>query len=162
MGVVQRELIELTEVGILRRTVSGRQVYYEANRDSPIFHELHGLVVKTAGVADVLRDALFSLGDRVAVAFIYGSVARGDERRDSDVDVLIVGEASFAESVAALSVAEERLAREINPTVYPASEFGEKARTRQHFIERVLAGPKTFLVGSDRELARLAQERLAE
>jgi len=123
MGVVQRELQQLTQVGILRRTVSGRQVYYQANRDSPVFEELHGLVLKTAGVADVVRDALVAIGDRVAVAFIYGSVARAGETRGSDVDVMVVGNASFTECVDALGPAQERLGREVNPTVYPPAEW---------------------------------------
>ncbi|MBI5548844.1 MAG: ArsR family transcriptional regulator [Deltaproteobacteria bacterium] len=162
MGAVQRELQQLTQVGILRRTVSGRQVYYQADRDCPVFAELHGLVLKTAGVADVLRDALVTLGDRITVAVIYGSVARASERRGSDVDVMVVGEVSFADCVDALGPAQERLGREVNPTVYPPAEFLEKMRARNHFLARVLAAPKIFLIGSERDLARLAQERLAE
>jgi predicted nucleotidyltransferase len=161
MGVVQRELKTLSGAGILERTVEGRQVYFQANRGCPIFNEIRGIVAKTAGVADIIRDALAGLGARISVAFVFGSVARGAERRDSDVDVLVVGDVSFAEVVDSLAKAQERIGREVNPTVYPLREFRQKVGARQHFLTRVLAGPKVFLVGDERDLARLAKERLA-
>jgi uncharacterized protein len=161
-GAVQRELQQLTEAGLLTRTVSGRQVYYRANRACPIFEELRGVVIKTAGVFDLLRDALVALGERIAVAFVFGSFARGTQRSGSDVDLLVIGEVSFGEVTEALAPAQERLGREVNPIVYPHREFQQKARARQHFVARVLADPKLFLIGSERELARMAQERLAD
>ena len=91
-GAVQRELSALTSAGILQRTVAGRQVYFQANRDSPIFPELRSLLLKTTGAVDVLREALAPLADRIVLAFVFGSVARGDLRNDSDIDLLVVGE----------------------------------------------------------------------
>ena len=162
MGVLQRELGLLTGAGILRRTVSGRQVYFQANPDCPIFEELRLIVAKTAGVADLVRDGLVALGDRVIVAFIYGSYAKGAQRAGSDVDVLVVGDVSFGEVIEALVGAQERIGREINPTVFPPRELEEKLRKKQHFVTRVLAEPKIFLIGGEHELVRLAEERLAE
>jgi uncharacterized protein len=161
-GVLQRELQQLTGAGLLTRTASGRQVYYRANRACPIFEELRSVVTKTAGMVDVLRDAFVSLGERVAVAFIFGSFARGTQRSGSDVDVLVIGEVTFGELTEALAPAQERLGREVNPTVYPRREFQQKAQARQHFVTRVLADPKLFLIGNERELARVAEERLAD
>lgn len=161
LGAVQRELRRLADAGIVRRTRRGRQVYYQADRGCPFFAELKGLVVKTAGVGDVLRAALAPLAGRVRVAFIHGSVARGEEQRGSDVDVLVVGSASFAEVAAALGPAQKVLAREVNPTVYPPAEFRAKAAAGHHFIKTVLCGAKIFLTGDERELARLAGKRLA-
>lgn len=106
-GAVQRELQQLAEAGIIDRVVRGRQVFYQANRGCPIFTELQGLVVKTAGVADVLRVALAPLVDRIVVAFVFGSFASGEPRKTSDVDVLVVGDATFGEIVSALSAAQE-------------------------------------------------------
>ena len=97
-GTVQRELEFLARAGVVKRTVRGRQVYFQANEQSPIYAELRGLVVKTSGVADVLRGALAPLGGRIAAAFIYGSVAKGAERRGSDVDVMVIGDVTFAEA----------------------------------------------------------------
>ena len=162
MGVVQRELQQLTAAGILTRQVSGRQVYYQADRACPVYDELRSLVTKTAGVADVLRGALAALGERASVAFIFGSFARGTQGPDSDVDVLVVGDVTFGEVTDALAPAQERLGREVNPTVYSRREIQQKVRARQHFVTRVLAEAKVFLVGNERELAGLAQKRLGD
>ena len=98
-GTVQRELEFLTRAAILRRTVHGRQVYFQANPECPIYPELKALIAKTAGAADFLRNALAPLADRIRVAFIYGSVARAQARRGSDVDVMIIGDVSFAQPI---------------------------------------------------------------
>src|SRR5262249_20957768 len=161
-GAVQRELQRLTEGGILRRVLRGRHVYYEANRQCPIFHELHGLVVKTVGVADVVREALGGLQNQIKIAFLFGSIARGEARPGSDVDLLVVGAPSFGDVVAALAPAQERLGRDLNPTVYPVAEFRRKMGEGHHFLRTVLQGPKVFLVGDEHELARLAQGRLVD
>lgn len=157
-GTVQRELAYLTRAGVVRRTVHGRQIYFQANSDSPIYAELRGLVVKTAGVAGALRASLASLVGRIHVAFIYGSVAKGIERRASDVDVMIIGDVSFAEVSKALAQAEGALGREVNPSVYPLTDFQQKVAARHHFLSAVLKGEKIFLLGDTRELARLAKK----
>lgn len=157
-GAVQRELQFLARAGVVRRTVRGRQVYFQANPDCPIYPELRGLIVKTAGVADVLRAALAPLAERIRVAFIYGSVARGAERKASDVDVMVVGAVSFAEVAEALTRAQETLGREVNPSVYPLDEFRTKSAAKHRFLQTVLAGEKIFLIGDQRELGRLAKK----
>lgn len=157
MGAVQRELKALVDAGILNRNVRGHQVYYQANSQSPVFKELKSLVMKTAGVGDVLRTALSPLADRIGAAFIYGSIARGEERKSSDIDVLIVGNVTFAEVTAALSSAQETIGREINPTVYPLTEFLSKVRTGHHFLTTVLGGEKLFLIGDKDELERMVE-----
>jgi predicted nucleotidyltransferase len=161
MGAVQRELKALVDAGIISRNVQGHQVYYQANSQSPVFKELKSLVMKTAGVGDVLRTALAPLADRIDAAFIYGSIARGEERKSSDIDVLIVGNVTFAEVVAALISAQGTIGREINPTVYPLTEFLSKARKGHHFLSTVLGGEKLFLIGDKDELERMVEKRLA-
>ena len=156
-GSVQRELEFLTRAGIVRRSLRGRQVYFQANPDCPIYSELRSLIVKTSGVADVLRVALGPLAERINAAFIYGSVARGDEKRSSDVDVMVIGEVSFAETTGALGSTQEALGREVNPSVYPAAEFRRKLLARHHFLTSLLKSEKIFLIGDQRELARLAK-----
>jgi predicted nucleotidyltransferase len=123
LGPVQRELAQLAAVRIITRSDSGHQVYFRANTDSPIFTDLKNLITRTAGAADAIREALLPLEERIAFAFIFGSVARGDETQQSDVDVLVVGDVSFAEVVGALKDAQVRLEREVNPSVYPLEEF---------------------------------------
>jgi len=157
VGAVQRELKQLADVGIIRREVRGNQVYFQANPDCPIFEELKSLAAKTAGVADVLRASLGPLADRIELAFVYGSAAQATQTRSSDVDVLVVGDVSFGDVVAALGPAQETLQREVNPTVYPAAEFQAKLAAGHHFLTRVVRQPKTFLIGGENELAGLVE-----
>jgi predicted nucleotidyltransferase len=159
-GAVQRELDSLRRAGVVQRTVRGNQVFYQANPDSPIFRELKSLILKTTGGAEVLRRALSPLAGRIRVAFMYGSMARGEQRRGSDVDLFVVGDVSFADLVEALAPAQRKLAREINPVVYPISEFREKLSQKHHFITSVLRNPKLFLMGDERELAGLGSAGL--
>ena len=114
MGALQRELKQLTEAGILTRSAIGQQALFKANSDCPVYRELRDIVVKTFGVADVLGEALSPLADKIKAAFIYGSMAGDEFRRSSDVDVMVIGDISFADVVSALSPAQEVLSREIN------------------------------------------------
>jgi len=157
-GTVQRELDFLARAGVVRRTVRGRQVYFQANPESPIFGELRGLVVKTAGVADALRAVLAPLAGRIRVAFVYGSVAQGTERRASDLDIMVLGDVSFAEASEALAGAQGAIGREVNPTVYPPAEFRTKLAAKHHFLRSVLKANKIFLIGDEHELARLGKK----
>ena len=150
-GAIQRELRRLVEAGIVQRTRSGKQVYFQADRRCPIFAELCGIVLKTVGVGDVLRAALAPLAKRIKLAFIYGSIARGESGRGSDVDLCVVGEVTFAEVVAALGPAQETLGREVNPTVYPPAEFKQKLAERHPFVSNIASGPKIVLIGDEGE-----------
>lgn len=154
-GAAQRELAKWVKAGLLLRSQQGRLVYYQANREVPVFAELRGLAVKTGGIVDVLKEALMPLAGRLRVAFIYGSVARGEEKDGSDIDVLVVGKATFREVAKALTPAERALGREINPTVYTEKEFHQKHEAGHHFLKTISIGPKLFLVGSENELKRL-------
>ncbi len=156
-GTMQRELGKLVGAGLVLRRTLGRQVFFRANPDSPVYKELRGLLMKTAGVADVLREALAPLAGRIEVAFVYGSVARGDERRASDVDVMVVGEVSFAEVSQTLLPAQERLGREVNPTVYSPAEFKEKSVAGHHFLRSVAGRDKVFLVGNEHDIRRMGK-----
>jgi predicted nucleotidyltransferase len=161
-GSLQREVKSLTEAGIIKRSVQGRQVHYQANSHCPVFQELRSMVLKTAGIGEVLKAALAPLAERITAAFIFGSVARLDENRESDVDVMVVGEVTFAEAVAAFHQAQLLVGREINPAVYPAAEFRAKLSADNHFLKSILKEGKLFLVGDKRALERLAKKRLAD
>jgi len=161
LGTVQRELARWVAAGLLVRTQRGNQVYYQANAESPVFEELKSLAVKTAGVADVLRKALAALAERIAVAFVYGSLAKGTAKVGSDVDVLVIGDADFGEVVSALQSAQNTLGREVNPSVYSEEDFRAKCQAKQHFVTSVLNAPKVFLVGGEHELERLAEGPVA-
>lgn len=157
LGPVQRELKQLTEAGIIQRRVRGHQVYYQANPASPIFKELKSLITKTAGIGDTLRNALAPSAGRIRVAFIFGSIANGNEDKASDIDVMVVGDISFGDVVSLLSEAEEQLSREVNSVVYHHSEFKRKVKEDHHFVKTVLEGEKIFLIGDESELRRLVK-----
>lgn len=162
VGTVRREVNGLAGTGLLLRQKEGNRVYYQANRDSPVFQELSGLLRKTAALADVLRDALVPLGEHIGAAFVYGSFASGTPGLLSDVDLMVIGEATFSEVVSALAPAQMTLSREVNPTVYPPKEFVSRVASGDHFVTSVLAGPKLFLIGSEHDLEQLAGQRLAD
>jgi predicted nucleotidyltransferase len=161
LGAVQRELKLLSDAEIIQRIVRGRQVYYQANPQCPVFEELKALVIKTVGIAAIVQAALAPLADRIRIAGIYGSIARSEEHRGSDVDLLVVGKVTFAEIVSALDQAQKTINREINPTVYPVEEFQSKLSAGHHFLSTIVEKPMFFLFGDKRELARLAKKRLA-
>ncbi len=152
---VSRELARLEKSGILTVTVSGKQKYYQANTNSPIYNELHGLIVKTVGVVDVLRSSLVPSIGRIKIAFIYGSIASGSEKKASDIDIMVVGAISFGDIVNLLSVAEERLRREINTVVYSVLEFRRKLKEDHHFVRNVIESERLFIIGDENELAGL-------
>ena len=157
MGSLQRELKLLSEAGIINRNEIGRQAFFRANMDCPVYPELRDLIIKTFGVADVLRQALAQLDDAIMVAFIFGSIASGEINQSSDLDVMVIGDISFADVLSALSPIQEVLSREINPVVYPLEEFKAKVSSEQHFIKRVLNSEKIFLIGHKDELDELAR-----
>lgn len=157
-GAVQRELAQLTEMGLVVRTTQGNQVLYRANARSPVFAELKSLITKTVGVHDTLRSALATLGSKVEVALVYGSVARSEEQPNSDVDVMVLGEASFGDVVSALSPAQKTLGREVNPSVFSTTEFRSKVTAGNHFLKKVLGEKKLFVIGTQDELTKLVAE----
>jgi predicted nucleotidyltransferase len=155
IGTVQRELEKLSGVGLLLVRKVGNQKHYQANRKSPIFQELRGIVLKTFGVADVLRQVLEGFREQIVVAFIYGSVAKGTDKAGSDIDVLIVTESlSYAEVFAAMAEAEEGLGRTVNLTLYNPKEIQDKIEAASSFLNRVLEQPKIFLIGTENEIPK--------
>ena len=161
IGSVQRELERLTGAGLVTRAPLGNQVHFRANRDSPVFQELHGLMKKTSGLADVVRSALVKFEEKIHVAFVFGSVAKGSHSTYSDVDLLIVGDLGLREVIPLLSPMQDQLGREVNPTVYRPEEFRSLSETDNHFLGRVLREPRILILGTEDELARLAGKPLA-
>lgn len=153
IGSVQRELEKLAGAGLLTVTQIGNQKHYQANREAPIFEELRGIVLKTFGLANVLREALASFADRIEVAFIYGSVAKATDTASSDIDVMIVSpDLSYADVVAGLAETEARLGRAVNPTLYKPANFRRMLSEDSAFLHRVLDQPKIFLIGGKDDL----------
>lgn len=160
MGSVQRELKLLEHSGLLTRTRRGNQVYFRANREHPLYADLTQIVRKTSGAFAELQKALKPLRSRIVCAFVFGSFASGSENSKSDIDVFVIGDAEFPDVVAALEKAGPRLDREVNPVVYPMREFRRKLRENNHFLVTVASGRKVFLIGDEREFARVVSTRL--
>jgi len=160
-GALQRELKHLTDMGLVVRRAQGNQVLYQANSQSPIFSEIKSLITKTIGIHDVIRSALVTLGMDIQIVFVYGSVARHKESAGSDVDLMVLGNASFSDVVSALGPAQRTLGREINPTVFPVNEFRSKLAAGNHFLRSVMKEKKLFVLGTENELAKLASKQLA-
>ena len=155
-GAVQRELARLEQATLVTVRRQGNQKHYQANRDAPIFAELRGIVLKTFGVVDVLRAALQSLLPTIELAFVYGSLAKGSERADSDIDLMVIGEVSSNGALLeALAPASAQLGRTINPTLYTPEEFAQRVMDGKSFILRVLEQPKIFVKGAEHDVTRL-------
>ena len=153
-GTITRELTRLAQVGLLRCEKRGNQLLYSAERSCPVYGELASILRKTSGVADVLAEALAPARDRVRTAFIYGSLARGQERAGSDVDLIVIGDIGFAEVVELLHASQGTLGREINPKAYQLKEWTAKRAAPDAFLRDVLAKPKIFVIGTEDELAK--------
>jgi len=149
-GAVHRQLQRLASTGLVAVTREGNQKYYQANRKSPVYTELHGLAVKTMGVVEPLRAALEPLAGRISAAFVFGSVAKGSDHAGSDLDLLVIGDdLAYADVYTALQSAEIRLARPVNPTVMSRAEWQRKRARRDSFAARVATQPKLFVIGSE-------------
>ncbi len=155
-GAVQRELKQLADAGLITRTERGRMVFYQANRASPVFEELRGLVMKTSGLADVLREALEPVRDQIDVAFIYGSMAEGTDDADSDVDVMVIGELTRRSASESMIDLQLRLNREVNRVFWSRTDLRGKLDADEHFAKAVMRGPKIFLMGDECDLRRIA------
>ena len=160
-GTLHKELARLAEVGLLVRESVGNQVRYSANRDCPVFEELASILRKTSGLADVLAEALSPVENQINLAFVFGSLARGEQQSGSDVDVMLVGSMGFADAVRVLHPVQKTLQREINPVVYSPDEFHRRTASGDSFIREALSNPKLFIVGNKNELGKLTQDQTA-
>jgi predicted nucleotidyltransferase len=152
---VQKELDQLSRAGLLIRERRANQVFFHVNPEAPVFAELSGLVAKTFGIADVVRASLDPLRSQIEAAFIYGSVARSEHHARSDIDVFLVGDILLSQLAVPLSEVEKKLGRQVSTTIFDRNEFISRQKKHDHFISRVLAGPKIFLIGDDVSLREL-------
>jgi predicted nucleotidyltransferase len=151
-GSLHRELVSLESVGLLLREPFGNQVRYRANRAHPIFTELAEIFRKTSGLADLLRDALAPIADRISTAFVFGSIAREEAASNSDVDVCVLGDAKLVDVVGAIAPLHERLGRVVNPVVMTPAEFRNHRKGGDRFVRRMMSEPKIFVIGTADDL----------
>lgn len=146
-GAVQRELAKLVASGLLTMNPVGNQKRYQANPAAPIHDELIGIVQKTVGLAEPLREALQPLASKITAAFVFGSIAKRSDTARSDIDLMVIGQATFSAVVEAVYPLHERLGREVSPVVMTAKEFRARAKD-PGFVARVLDGPRIILIGT--------------
>jgi predicted nucleotidyltransferase len=149
-GAVQRELARLAQSGLVTARAVGNQKHYQANPDAPIYVELCGIVQKTVGLAEPLRDALAPLAARIRAAFVYGSIAKREDTASSDIDLMLVSDdLAYSDLYAALEAVGNRLGRTVNPTIYTPQELAKRVKRKDAFATRVLAQPKIWLIGGE-------------
>jgi hypothetical protein len=152
-GAVQRELARLVAVGLIMVKRSGNQKQYQVNKEAHLFPELRSIVLKTFGLVDVLQEALKPMLPQIQIAFVYGSIAKHEDKVNSDIDLMLIGEnLSYADLYPVLEGAQAKLGRQINPSCYTLKEWSRKHKEGNNFISQVMKQPKIFLIGSENDL----------
>lgn len=154
-AAVRQELTKLADLDLVHLRRYGNRVYYSANRSHPLYNEIHSMVIKTTGLIDVLANALAD--ERIETAFVFGSIAEGEETPDSDVDILIIGNIGLMGVSRLLSGVSERLEREINPIVMSREEYIRRAGTDDHFTNNVIKGARMFVKGDPDEFEAMGE-----
>lgn len=154
-ATVRQELKKLTRIGVVESRRDGNRTYYRANAQHPLYADIRNLVLKTSGLADVLREALGDSGIRLA--FVFGSIADDKEKAHSDVDLMVIGTISLRQLGKRLSGITARIGREVNPHVLTPEEFARRVQARDHFITSVLATPRLFVIGGEDELRAMGK-----
>lgn len=153
---VQRETARLLKTGLIDKSASGNRVYYQVNKNCPIYADLKSIILKSSGMAGLLRQYLNDAGeDDIRIAFIYGSYAKNTENINSDIDLLIIGGITGRKISSLLAPAKFELKREINSNIYSEQEFRSRITTKDHFITGILKEPRIFLIGNANELKRI-------
>lgn len=151
IGTIQSELKKLLRLDLVKKRRDGNRLYYRANKDHPLYPDIHHLVLKTTGLVEVLQMALKPVSG-ISIAFVFGSIASREEKAESDIDLMVIGLIGLRKLTALLSDASTQIDREINPYVLNAGEFIKRKENRDHFITRVLETPRIFIIGSENEL----------
>ena len=154
-STVRQELRKLVRLDLVQSRRDSNRVYYRAKMENPLYPEIRNLVLKTSGLADALKSVLED--KRIRVAFVFGSIARGDEKAGSDVDLMVIGQLGLRDLSRLLSGIEGKIGREVNPHVLNEEEFRKRVRAKDHFVSRVMESPKIFIIGSHHELEAMVR-----
>lgn len=159
-STLRQELRKLVRLDLVQSRRDSNRVYYRSKTENPLYPDIRSLVLKTSGLADVLKSVLRDR--RVRVAFVFGSIACGEEKSGSDVDLMVIGDLGLRDVSGLLSGIEEKIGREVNPHVLHRAEFRKRVRAKEHFVSRVMESPKIFIIGSQDDLETMGKKRLAE
>jgi predicted nucleotidyltransferase len=155
LGTIRQDLQKLVKLDLVKARRDGNRLYYRANTDHPLFPEIRNLVLKTAGLVEVIKSALDREG--IEVAFIFGSLARSKERAASDVDLMVIGTIGLRSLSSRLAGVSEQIGREINPHALGIEEFRRRKQNGNHFLSNVLESPKIFIIGSENDLEAMGR-----
>ena len=150
---VQRALKRITDAGVANERRDASRVYYQAARQSPVFAELRSLLDKTVGLTGQLRQALEPIREDLLAVFIFGSVASGTERADSDLDLFCVGQVRARKLAGIIGPFGRSLGREINCVHYQPEDFQEKLRSHDDALAKILADDRVWLIGTEDDFA---------
>lgn len=156
-GMLYREVRNLISMGIAVEEKKGKITLISVNKNLPYFAELKGLMLKTAGLGDLLRNALVSMKG-IKYALIYGSFASGEETERSDIDLLVVGKADEEDLLKAISKVEVKVGREVNYILWSEGEFLKRVKSRHHLLADIIRKPIIMLVGDEDEFRRATEK----
>lgn len=154
-STIRQELKKLVRLDLVKGRKDSNRIYYRANRDHPLYPDIRNLAIKTSGIAHVLRNAM--VDRRVHAAFVFGSIATGEESAGSDVDIFVIGEIGFRDLSELLSGCSEEIGREINPYVMTKEEYRKRVKSGEHFISNILKSSKIFVVGGEHDLEEMGR-----
>ncbi|MCF7808425.1 MAG: nucleotidyltransferase domain-containing protein [Candidatus Marinimicrobia bacterium] len=155
IGPIRQEAGKLASLGLLHKRTDGNRTYYRANKDHPLYPDIHALTVKTTGLSDLLVKAFE--GAPIHMAFVYGSAAKGNLEPDSDIDLFVIGDIGLRELSKRLAPVSDKLGREVNIYTITQSTLQEKIRANNHFIQSVLNSPTLMIIGDQDELTDLVR-----
>ena len=160
IGTIQQEALKLENLGLIHKRRDGNRTYFSANKDHPIYMDIHRLVLKTTGLRDVLK--LYLSDDLISFAFVFGSIATGTEKPDSDIDLFVVGDIGLRGLSKYLTEPGQMIGREINSYTISKKELIDKIIQHDHFISTVISSQKLFIKGDENEFGKLVEEWLAK
>jgi DNA-binding transcriptional ArsR family regulator len=155
IGTVQQEIKKLLKLDLIERRKDGNRIYYQANKEHPLYTEIRNIVLKTTGLAEVIKGALSASPD-IKIAFVFGSIAHHTEKAASDVDIMVIGTLGLRKLTGLLTGVSVRVGRDINPHVFSEKEFVKRKKGQDHFLNQVLESPKIFIIGTENDLAKMA------
>jgi len=149
-STIRQELRKLVWLDLVHGRRDSNRVYYRAKKENPLYPDIRNLVLKTSGLADLLRDALRD--SRIQTAFVFGSIASGEEKAGSDVDLMVIGDLGLRSLSKLLFGIQEKIGREVNPHVLSEDEFRKRVEKKEHFVSSLMKGPRIFIIGSEHDL----------
>ncbi len=161
LATVQQELKRLESLDLILRRKDGNRVYFKANVSHPLFTDLQQLTVKTRGITPMLREALIPVADQIPYAFVFGSIARSEEKAHSDIDVMLLGNLGLRQVAGLIGMLSDTLEREINPHVQTLEEFEKRIADGDPFTQNIATAKKLFIMGDEHAFEAMVEERLA-